>query len=77
MEGIRANLSSLARPELNGREIRNAISTARQLAMYRREKLGYDHLCRVIDEVEQFDTYLKKVRRGFSMDQIQRDKAER
>ncbi|RYP92936.1 hypothetical protein DL770_000986 [Monosporascus sp. CRB-9-2] len=74
---IRAHLSELSELNLNGREIRNAISTARQLAMYKREPMGYDHLTRVINETRKFEDYIKELNRGFTADQIQKDKGER
>lgn len=73
---IRDHVDSLATPNLNGREIRNVISTARQLAMYRGQPLGYSHLESVIVEAEKFDRYLTKLH-GFSADEIQQDKRER
>lgn len=76
-EGIREHLLELTEPVLNGREIRNAISTARQLALFRREPLGYEHIKRVINEADKFEKYINDVHQGFSTDQIQRDKMER
>ncbi len=75
--GIRVHLDDLADEKLNGREIRNAISTARQLAMYRRESLGYEHLRSVINEASKFDEYIKELHRNFSADEIAKDKMER
>ncbi|KAF4481389.1 ATPase family AAA domain-containing protein 3 [Colletotrichum fructicola Nara gc5] len=57
---IRMHLRDLAKANLNGREIRNAISTARQLAVFRGEALGYEHIARVIGEARKFDDYLKE-----------------
>lgn len=73
---ILSHINKLATPELNGREIRNAISTARQLARYRKQPLGYKHLQSVIAESEKFDQYLKDLH-GFSADELQNDKGER
>ncbi|KAF4438887.1 aaa family atpase [Fusarium acutatum] len=44
IRSMRDRLDDLAEAPLNGREIRNMISTARQLAVFRQEKLGYQHL---------------------------------
>lgn len=74
---IRDHVDSLAQPNLNGREIRNIISIARQLATYKHQPLGYSHLQRVIVEAERFDLYLTGVRKGFSADQVQEHKGER
>ncbi|KAK7731873.1 hypothetical protein SLS63_005170 [Diaporthe eres] len=76
-ENILSHIDNLAKPELNGREIRNAISTARQLARYRKQPLGYEHLQSVIAEAEKFDQYLKDLHEGFSADERQNDKGER
>lgn len=73
---ILANLDGLAQVELNGRQIRNAISTARQLAMFRGKSMQFSHLKVVINESEKFDAYLKEVT-GLSADLIQRDKGLR
>lgn len=74
---ILSHIDNLATPQLNGREIRNAISTARQLARYREQALGYNHLQSVIAEAEKFDQYLKDLHEGFSADELQNDKGER
>ncbi|KAH8678493.1 P-loop containing nucleoside triphosphate hydrolase protein [Xylariales sp. PMI_506] len=70
---ILQNLSMLAKPELNGREIRNAISTARQLAQFRRQPLSYNHLNNVIQEALKFDDYLTELRKGLSADEVLKD----
>lgn len=67
---IRGQLEKLAEPELNGREIRNAISTARQLAMFRGEKMGYKHIDRVINEAHKFQQYIIDLNQGFSADEV-------
>ena len=58
---------------MNGRQIRNAITTARQLALYKGKKFGYDHLKHIIEVSGEFEKYLKALREGFSDDQIKRD----
>ncbi|KAH0423628.1 hypothetical protein CcaCcLH18_12044 [Colletotrichum camelliae] len=55
VEQIRKHLPDLAKTTLNGREIRNAISTARQLAVYRGQALAYEHISSVIGEANKFD----------------------
>ncbi|KAH6954262.1 P-loop containing nucleoside triphosphate hydrolase protein [Fusarium avenaceum] len=72
-----AKLDELADANLNGRQIRNAISTARQLSRYLKEPLGYKHLTAVIDEAKKFDEYLLELNRTYTADEIQRDKGER
>ncbi|KAG6354986.1 hypothetical protein INS49_004067 [Diaporthe citri] len=74
---ISNEIEVLAKAELNGRQIRNAISTARELATYQREPMGYEHLKTVIKEAEKFDEYLLELNEYYTADQIQRDKKER
>ncbi|KAI1324721.1 hypothetical protein F5Y16DRAFT_411850 [Xylariaceae sp. FL0255] len=74
---IRAHIAELSRRSLNGREIRNAISTARQLAMYKGELMKYEHLERVIKETNKFEEYITELNRGFSSDELQKDRGER
>ena len=70
VEEVRHRLPQLAEAKLNGREIRNAISTARQLAMFRKEQMGYEHLEVVIAEAKKFEDYLLELNEGFSPDDI-------
>lgn len=77
IDEIRGKIEELANESINGRQIRNTISTARQLAMYQRKKLGYEHIQAVIGEANKFDEYLLELNKGYSADEIQRDKKER
>jgi hypothetical protein len=77
VDEIEAKLDELADANLNGRQIRNAISTARQLSRYLKEPLGYNHLTEVINEAKKFDEYLLELNRTYTADEIQRDKGER
>ena len=61
-EDLSNNVKSLARPELNGRQIRNVIKTARQLAAFRKQKFGIQHLESAIEVVEEFEKYLVDTR---------------
>jgi hypothetical protein len=70
-------LPKLAEAKLNGREIRNAVSTARQLAMFQKKPMGYKHLESVIEEAKKFDTYLVDLRKGFTADEIKKHGGER
>lgn len=76
-EEVRAKIDELAEAKLNGREIRNAVSTARQLAMFREEPMGYEHIRVVIEEAKKFNAYLEDLNKGFSSDQIMKDFGER
>ncbi|KAF9773311.1 hypothetical protein IL306_008916 [Fusarium sp. DS 682] len=70
-------LNELAEANLNGRQIRNAVSTARQLARYQKEPLSYKHLTVVINEAKKFDEYLLELNETFTADELQRHKRER
>jgi len=70
---IRRHLVELSDIELNGREIRNAVTTARQLAMFKNKLLDFDCLKHVIDVSGSFDKYLKKVNEGMSADELARE----
>ncbi|KAF4954332.1 hypothetical protein FGADI_5355 [Fusarium gaditjirri] len=71
---LRKHLGELSQVELNGREIRNALSIARQLALYRTEALQFHHLKDVMNEAKKFDDYLNELNDGFSADAIFYDK---
>jgi SpoVK/Ycf46/Vps4 family AAA+-type ATPase len=57
---IRDKLDLLARSELNGRQIRNTVNTARQLALYKKETLAYKHFEQAIDVTNEFEEYITK-----------------
>ncbi|CAI6319278.1 unnamed protein product [Periconia digitata] len=59
VEEIKHRLDELANHKLNGREIRNALSTARQLASYENKKLDWEHLELAIKTANTFGRYLK------------------
>lgn len=65
-------LPELAAIEMNGRQIRNVITTARQLAMFKLEQMGYRHLKHVISISGQFEKYLVNTREGLSEEEIAR-----
>ncbi|KAI3331596.1 P-loop containing nucleoside triphosphate hydrolase protein [Xylariaceae sp. AK1471] len=71
-EDVECYLSDLAEFEMNGRQIRNVITTARQLAKFKGERMSYHHLKHVISVSSKFDTYLKTLQEGFSDDQVAR-----
>jgi SpoVK/Ycf46/Vps4 family AAA+-type ATPase len=55
-------LDELALYEVNGRQIRNALLTARQLALHRQESLEWSHLMQVLKLSDKFNKYLKEVK---------------
>ncbi|KAK1464544.1 hypothetical protein CTAM01_17064 [Colletotrichum tamarilloi] len=62
MPELERRLDQLASEEMNGRQIRNALLTARQLAKDRKERLDWEHLSQVIKTSATFNKYLKAVR---------------
>ena len=65
---LRAHLSDLAKHSMNGRQIRNALTTARQLALYEEKPMGYAELNHVIGVVGKFDKYLLDLNDGVDDD---------
>ncbi|PQE33385.1 AAA family ATPase protein [Rutstroemia sp. NJR-2017a WRK4] len=72
IDDIECYLSERSECELSGRQIRNVITTARQLATFRGERTSFEHLKHVITVSRKFDTYLKTAQEGYSDDQIAR-----
>ncbi|KAI8667212.1 AAA domain-containing protein [Fusarium sp. Ph1] len=62
MEDLQMNLPKLARDEINGREIRNIITTARHLAKFRKETLRYQHMRDALRSSQKFSEYLNQVK---------------
>ncbi|KAF4634163.1 hypothetical protein G7Y89_g3947 [Cudoniella acicularis] len=54
------HVEELAALELNGREIRNALTTARQLALHKKKKMEFVHLRHVIKVAGKFERYLRE-----------------
>lgn len=69
---IKLHLDDLAGKELNGRQIRNVLTTARQLALYRNERLEWEHLEQALSVSSDFNEYLKRMQ-GHTDDQRARD----
>lgn len=76
VENLSKHVNELAKPEMNGREIRNALTTARQLAMYKKVRMDYTHLRHVIRVAGKFEKYLQDVAEGTD-DEIARDRGIR
>ncbi|KAI0013756.1 P-loop containing nucleoside triphosphate hydrolase protein [Xylariaceae sp. FL0662B] len=62
IRGLEDRLDELASFEMNGRQIRNAMLTARQLALHQDESLEWKHLSQVIKLTDSFNQYLKDLR---------------
>ncbi|KAE9581425.1 hypothetical protein CGMCC3_g2513 [Colletotrichum fructicola] len=73
---LEGHLDQLASEEMNGRQIRNALLTARQLAKHRKERLEWEHLDQVMKTSAAFNKYLKTIR-GQSDDKLARDEGRR
>lgn len=76
-DDIECYFSELADYEMNGRQIRNAITTARQLAKFKNQLMNFSHLKHVIHVASKFDKYLNNVNEGFTDDQIARGEGVR
>lgn len=72
-DDIMDNVDELVKEDMNGRQIRNAITTARQLALYKEKTFCYEHLKHVIEVSGEFEKYLKTLRQGLSDDQLKRE----
>lgn len=72
-DNLRASVKKLAKYTLNGRQIRNAITTARQLALYEERTMNSEDLEKVIAVANRFDQYLLKVNDGMSDNKLARE----
>ncbi|KAK2006375.1 hypothetical protein LZ32DRAFT_611335 [Colletotrichum eremochloae] len=61
-DDISLHIDELTRHPMNGRQIRNTITTARQLAKFMGKKMVFSHLQRTIAITNKFDQYLAEVR---------------
>lgn len=68
---ILPSVGDLAEYEMNGRQIRNAITTARQLALFK-EMLSVKHLEHSIEVIGKFDKYLEEVHDQIKDDELAR-----
>lgn len=64
-DGVEAHLDELAAQEMNGRQIRNAVTTARQLALFEGARLAWEHVDTAIAAASDFDRHVGK-RRGMT-----------
>jgi hypothetical protein len=55
------HIDELSDYEMNGRQIRNALTTARHLAMYKKETLDWEHMEQSIKTAQDFNRYLRTV----------------
>lgn len=77
VDNLRRNVRELAKYDMNGRQIRNALTTARQLALFEKETMDFGHLKHAIKVSAKFDQYLKNVKHGATDDDIAREEGVR
>ena len=70
---LRDHLEDLKEEKMNGRQIRNAITTARQYAEWKGKTLTYEHLRDVIEVSGRFDKYLDRLNGGLTQDELAED----
>lgn len=75
--GIRKKLATLASRDLNGRQIRNIITTARQLAKHEKKQVKYEHLVHVMEVSSKFEDYLLEVKDHVTDAEMQREEGIR
>ncbi|KAI3547735.1 hypothetical protein CABS03_10065 [Colletotrichum abscissum] len=61
-DDVSLHIDELTKHPMNGRQIRNTITTARQLAKFMGKKMVFSHLQRTIAITNKFDEYLADVR---------------
>ena len=72
-DDINKHIDDLARNDLNGRQIRNAITTARQLARYQEKELNYADLQQVIKIALKFNRHTTEMQGGMTDDDRKRE----
>ncbi|KAL9604333.1 MAG: hypothetical protein Q9219_000521 [cf. Caloplaca sp. 3 TL-2023] len=70
---LRLHLGELAGYNLNGRQIRNTLTTARELAMFRVERLDWKHIQLALKVSNDFSDYLQNMH-GHTDDENARDR---
>ncbi|KAI0192306.1 hypothetical protein EV127DRAFT_491479 [Xylaria flabelliformis] len=81
---LKDHAEELAKHKLNGREIRNVITTARQYVRWERQQpnkqhtqLDYKMMSEVIETAGEFDRYIEKLNKGITYDQMAEDEGLR
>ncbi|KAF2736242.1 P-loop containing nucleoside triphosphate hydrolase protein [Polyplosphaeria fusca] len=70
---LRLHIKDLADYKMNGRQIRNAVTTGRQLAMFKKKPLDFNGMKHVIKVSGRFDDYLRSVNEGMEDEDIARE----
>jgi hypothetical protein len=73
LEDILDHIDELSKEPMNGREIRNAITIARQLAEFRGQRFQYSHLKHAMNVGSRFSKYLNDLRMNYTDDMIKQD----
>jgi len=76
MGDLMTHMAELVSHEMNGRQIRNVFTTARQLAVFKKETLAWEHLSQALKCVGDFNKYLRRLH-GHSEEQWARDEKTR
>ena len=71
------HVEQLSAYEMNGRQIRNVITTGRQLALHKKRKLDWECLKHIITVSEKFENYLKEVNQDATDDEWAREQGMR
>lgn len=74
---IRGRIKHLSEYKTSGRQIRNAITTARQLALFPKTPMSWEHLEHFIEVSGQFDKYLEEVHNQIKDDDMTREEGWR
>jgi hypothetical protein len=69
-EDIRYHVKELAKNKMNGRQIRNVITLARQFAKQDNQTLDYSLLKDIMETAGRFDVYIEKLNGGYSQDDL-------
>ncbi len=73
LDGIAPRMDDLARHEMNGREIRNAIMTARRLAASEGAVVAWPHLERAISVASEMTRFASEATKKPQMQQVEVD----
>jgi len=73
ISGLEQHLDDLSQAQMNGRQIRNCVTTARQLAVFRKQRFGWQHLEQAIATAQEFERYLKEVHENLTEDELARE----
>jgi hypothetical protein len=68
IEGILQHIEELARYEMNGRQIRNTVTTARQLALFEGRRVEWEDLEAAIAVAGEFERGVRAEEEGWVLD---------